>query len=57
MPAGAAREFERVLTELVDQFVDMEVAAHPRIVTECGRDRPSSSGKVGTLYKVSTSPL
>jgi len=28
MPAGAARELERVLTELVAEFVDVKVAPH-----------------------------
>jgi hypothetical protein len=51
MPACATRDVERVLSELVIQFVDMEVAAHPWIVTECERRRPSSSEAGAILYE------
>jgi hypothetical protein len=48
---GTTDDLERVLTKLVIQFVDMEVAAHPPIVAECGRDSPSSSEGGAVLYE------
>jgi hypothetical protein len=50
MPAGPARDLERVLTELVVELADTKFAAHPRIVTEWGRDRPFSTEDRAILY-------
>ena len=54
MPASDARDLERILSELVIQFVDMEVAAHLRIVTECEGFSPSSKEDDTLLYGVTT---
>jgi hypothetical protein len=40
MPAGAACDFERVLTELIAEFVDVEIASH---VPNCYGERAAAS--------------
>src|ERR1700730_178657 len=54
MPARTALEHQRILTELVAQFVDMKSGRHSADCYDTAAARPSSGWLVLILYKVSS---